>query len=118
MSGSALRILLDACVPLRLARELRDFGVRHTSELGWGRLGDGELLEVMTGRFDALVTVDKGIRHQQRIADRPFAVVLLRAPTNRPADLLPLVPILRATLKRSVPGEHYEISRNPEAEDR
>jgi hypothetical protein len=33
----------------------------------------------MIGKFDALVAVDTGIQFQQRLHDRPFGVVLLRA---------------------------------------
>ncbi len=52
-----IRVLLDTCVPKRLARDLPGFEVRHATEEGWGDLDDGPLLNAMTGRFDALVTV-------------------------------------------------------------
>lgn len=109
MPESAARVLLDACVPVRLARELPDHEVRHATEVGWGNLDDGPLLQVMAGRFDVLVTVDKNLQHQQRLDDRPFAVVLLRAKTNRLTDLMPLVPKLRAILKRLTPGQLFEL---------
>jgi hypothetical protein len=67
----------------------------------------------MTGRYDVLLTVDRGIRHQQRLLDRPIAVVSLRAPTNRLADLLPLVPDLRRVLGQVKIGQVYEIGGPP-----
>ena len=78
--------------------------------MGWADLDDGPLLGVMEERFDALVTVDKSLPNQQRISDRPLAVVVLRARTNRLVDLLPLAPKLRAVLENARPGQVYEIS--------
>jgi hypothetical protein len=63
----------------------------------------------MSGGFEALVTVDKSLRHQQNLGIRPFGVIVLRAKTNRIADLLPLVPELRAVLNEIRPGEVREI---------
>ena len=64
----------------------------------------------MAERFDALVTVDKSLPKQQRISNRSVAVVVLRAKTNRLADLLPYVPALRAVLGTLRLGQVYELS--------
>jgi hypothetical protein len=103
-------VLLDACVPKRLGRELVGSEVQHATDLGWAGLDDGPLLDAVAGRFDAFVTVDKGIPHQQGLAHRPFAIVVLRARTNRMVDLLPLVPRLRAVLKRLTPGTVFDVA--------
>ena len=73
--------------------------------MGWGDLNNGALLDAMTGQFEALVTVDKRLPQQQHMTDRPFGVVVLRARSNRLADLLPLVPALLAALAGLGPGE-------------
>jgi len=78
--------------------------------MGWGDLDDGPLLAAMSGHFDALVTTDKGLPKQQRISGRPFAVIVLRARSNRLDDLLPLVPRLKAVLETAKPGEVYELA--------
>lgn len=78
--------------------------------MGWTDLDDGPLLDIMAGRFDVLVTVDKSLPKQQRVNNRPVAVVVLRAKTNRLADLLPHVPSLRAVLGTLRPGQVYELS--------
>ena len=78
--------------------------------MGWADVDDGPLLDAMAGLFDVLVTVDKSLPKQQRLSQRPFAVVVLRAKTNRLADLLPLIPALRATLKRLRPGQVREVA--------
>ena len=105
-----MRVLLDGCVPSRLADELPDHEVKTAPAMGWADLDDGPLLNAMTERFDALVTVDKSLPKQQRIDNRPLAVIVLRAKTNRLADLLPHVPKLRTVLENAQPGRVYEIS--------
>jgi hypothetical protein len=49
-------------------------------------------------RIDAFVTVDRNLAYQQNIANLRVAVTVLRAKSNRLADLSPLVPKLLATL--------------------
>ena len=105
-----MRVLLDTCVPKRLTRDLPGFEVRHATEMGWSDLDDGPLLTAMAGSFDALVTVDRNLPHQQNLNARPFAVLLLRAQSNRLTDLARLVPKLRSALKRAVPGQLIELS--------
>jgi hypothetical protein len=78
--------------------------------MGWGDLNNGALLDAMTGQFDSLVTVDKRLPQQQHITDRPFGVVVLRARSNRLADLLPLVPALLAALAGLGPGGIHEVA--------
>jgi len=78
--------------------------------MGWGDLDNGALLDAMAGDFDALVTVDKRLPEQQSIKDRPFGVVVSRARSNRLADLLPLVPGLRAALSTLGPGVVDEVA--------
>ena len=47
--------------------------------MGWGCLDDGSLLIAMQGMFDALVTLDHDLSHQQNLKARLFAVFLLHA---------------------------------------
>ncbi len=104
-----MRILLDACVPRRLANELLEHEVRTVPDMGWADLDDGPLLDVMSGLFDVLVTVDKSLPKQQRVHTRPFGIIILRAKTNRLADLLPLASMLRAALTEVRSGEVREL---------
>jgi hypothetical protein len=76
----------------------------------WGDVNNGALLDAMAGQFDALVTVDKRLPQQQRIKGRPFGVLVLRARSNRLADLLPLVPALLQALSGLGPGVVHEIA--------
>ena len=97
-----MRVLLDACVPRGLlgaiAKLAPELSLRHALDLGWGDLDDGPLLDRAAGVCDVFVTVDRKLQYQQRLAQRPFAVVVLRAPTNRIQELAPLVPALLSEL--------------------
>ena len=105
-----MRVLLDACVPKRLGKELTGHQVRTVPEMDWADQDDGPLLEIMTGHFDMLVTVDKSLPKQQNLKMRPFGVIVLRAKTNRLTDLLPLIPALRIALEEVRPGEVRELT--------
>ena len=85
--------------------------VRTSHEMGWADLDDRLLLNAMDGRFEVLITVDKSLPRQQRIEDRPFAVVVLRAETNRLEDLLPLAPKLQVLLNELQPGQVRELAK-------
>jgi predicted nuclease of predicted toxin-antitoxin system len=105
-----MRVLLDGCVPGGLRRSLPGHEVRTAPEMGWGDLDNGDLLDVMKGLFDVLVTVDKRLAQQQHIADRPLGVVVLRAKSNRLSDLLHLVPDLLAVLSTLEAGAVKEVA--------
>jgi hypothetical protein len=94
---------------VRLAQHIFGHSVDTAVSAGFAALNDGDLLDRMAGLYDVLVTVDKCIQHQQRLATRSFAVVILRASTNRFEDLLPLVPRVLASLETIVAGVTREI---------
>ena len=100
-----MRFLLDECVDRRLARQITGHDVATVVGLGWAGVRNGALLARAAGQFDVFVTVDRNLAFQQRIDDLPFAVVVLRARTNRLVDLEPLVPQLLQVLPEVHPGE-------------
>lgn len=100
-----MRILIDECVPRALKRHLRDHEVVLTvPEAGFAGLKNGQLLRRAEGNFDAFITTDKSLQHQQNLSAWSIAFVLLRAVSNDIADLEPLVPRLIASLAHLVPG--------------
>lgn len=93
-----MRVLLDECVDWRLLRDLVGHEVRTARQMGWSEVKNGELLARACQHFDAFVTVDRNLSFQQNLVSFPIAVIVLRARTNRLADLRPLVPALLAAL--------------------
>lgn len=65
---------------------------------------NGELLVLASDHFDVFVTTDQNLSFQQTVRDIPLAIIVLRAKTNRLADLKQLVPGLLAVLKSVRPG--------------
>lgn len=108
MSGR-LRILLDECVPGRLKRDLPGHHVVTVREHGWASKLDGELLRHAQGEFDVLLTVDRGIVHQQNLAGLQLAIIVLVAFTNNIRVLRLLVPELLDVLRTISTGDVIHI---------
>lgn len=106
-----MRVLLDECVPRPLRRAFPAHDVHTIPEMGWAGKKNGELLALMAADgFEVLLTVDRGIRHQQNLAAARVAVVVMVAATNRLPDLLPLAPAVEAALASVRPGDAVEVS--------
>ena len=57
----------------------------------WNGRNDGPLLELLaTHEFDLLITVDKGLRHQQNFRRFPIIIGVLRGFNNKHQTLQPL----------------------------
>ncbi|WP_058558019.1 DUF5615 family PIN-like protein [Thiohalocapsa sp. ML1] len=93
-----MRLLLDESLPRRLREHLPGHRVETVATMGWSGYRNGRLLAVAAAEFDALITADKNMPHQQNPATLPLSVVILDAPSNELSKLLPLVPQLRAVL--------------------
>jgi hypothetical protein len=99
-----MHLLLDESVPRRFRHALPSHDVRTVVEMGWSGLKNGELLALAAAnRFDAFVTVDKRLPHQQNLTTLPIAVVVLDAISNELSSLLPLVPALDQALATLAP---------------
>ena len=106
-----MRVFIDECVDWRLSRDIAGHDVKTAHQMGWGGVKNGALLALVAGKFDAFVTVDRNLAFQNRVAHLPFVVVVLRAHTNRLADLRPLVPELLRMLGQANPGQLLQIGR-------
>ncbi len=92
-----MKILLDECIDWRLSRELSGHEVKTARQMGWTSIKNGELLALAAAHFDVFVTVDRNLSLQQQ-HPLPMAVIVLRARSNRLADLRGLVPELLSIL--------------------
>ena len=109
-----MRILLDECMPARLRRNLPGHDVQTVPQAGWASIKNGKLLRLIadSGKFDVFLTVDKNLPQQQKIEELPFAVVVLRAKSNRLADVIPFASELIRRLPEFQPGYVYVLT-NP-----
>ena len=107
-----MRILLDECLPKDFAEELRGHTVKTVPQAGWASVKNGKLLRLIadSGKFDLFVTVDKNLLRQQKLDGLPFAIIVLRAKSNRLAELKPFAEELLRRLGEFQPGRAYFLS--------
>ena len=60
-----MKILLDEGVPKIIQRRLTELSISNVEEMGWRGIKNGELLDLMAGRFQILITADKNLPFQQ-----------------------------------------------------
>lgn len=107
-----MRLLLDECVPRKLKFLFVNAGHECATayEAGLSSKTNGELLELAEDSYDVVITIDKNIQHQQTIANRRIAVLILRARSNDLNDLAPIVPNALKALETIKRGEFVEVS--------
>ena len=104
-----MKILLDECLPMRLAKLLPGHDVRTVHRMNWLGLSNGQLLDAAAD-FDLFITVDKNLVKQQQLAGRRLAVVILRVRSNKIEVISSLVPQVMALLANLKPGTVTVVS--------
>lgn len=99
-----MRILLDENFPADFAKLLQPHEVSTVHSLGWSGVKNGELLRRAQGVCDVFVTLDRNLEFQQNVKALPFRLVVVRAISNRVADLKPLVTDILGAAVRAMPG--------------
>ncbi len=103
-----MRILFDHDVPAPLRRYLSGHHVDTAGERGWERLDNGDLLDqAESDNYDVFITADQSIRHQQNLARRVIAVLVLMDNLwpnvrQKTADVQEILDLLQ-------PGEYREL---------
>lgn len=99
-----MKVFVDECVDWRLSRDIVGHEVKTARQMGWSTIKNGELLALAAREFDVFVTVDRNLSFQQNLPAFAIAVIVLRAPSNRLADLKLLIPELLAWIPRAKKG--------------
>ena len=103
-----MRILFDQGTPEPLRRALTHHEIVTAYERGWSKLKNGELLDAAEkDGFGVLVTTDTNLKHQQNLAGRQIAIVVLTTP-SWPRIERAVGAILRA-VERATPGSYTEV---------
>jgi hypothetical protein len=100
-------ILLDENLPVALRHHLSEFDVVTVQFQGWSGKQNGELIQLIDGKFDVFLTGDKNLRYQQRIETRKIAIVEL--PFTRLQSLEPLLEKIRDAIRNSISGDYIQI---------
>lgn len=106
-----MHVLLDENLDWRLVQYFDAiFQVTTVSRQGWNGMRNGELLERAAAVFDALVTMDRGIEHQQNLRKYTISVVLISAKSNRIEDIRPAMLRVNEVLKEAQPGHVTHVA--------
>ena len=103
-----MRVLFDQATPVPIREFLIGHTVRTAAQEHWDRLKNGDLLTAAEhGGFEVFLTTDKNIRHQQNMAGRTIAVVVIGI-QQWPA-LQPHVGLVVAAVNVATPGSFTEV---------
>ena len=105
-----MTVILDECLPRRLARDLHSHTITTVPRQGWAGRKDSELLSLIRGEFDVFVTMDSNLIYQQALPSDSLCVIVLHAPNSCYETLLPLVERLLAAINQAKPGLVIELS--------
>jgi predicted nuclease of predicted toxin-antitoxin system len=104
-----MRVILDECLPKRLARELPGHEVTTVPAAGWAGVVNGELLRRIAGNYEVFVTIDGNLAAQQNTEALTFGVIVLRARSNKIEDIRPLIPEILGALSSAEAGRVIEV---------
>ncbi len=65
----------------------------------------GKLLQRISGNYEVFVTIDGNLTAQQNMKGLSFAVIVLRARSNKIEDIRPLIPQILEVLSVVEPGQ-------------
>ncbi|MGH2543941.1 MAG: DUF5615 family PIN-like protein [Ardenticatenaceae bacterium] len=106
-----MHVLLDENMPYRLVSLLSpELEVETVGQRGWKGMKNGELLRVAEKEFDAFITTDKGIPHQQNLLDIALIILLLEVRSNRYDDIAPLKAAILQALESAQPGQVVRVA--------
>lgn len=103
-----MKVLLDACVPRPLRKWLPDHAVHTAQEMAWGELKNGTLLKEAEVQFDAFISTDQNLKHQQQVIGRKLAILVL--PTNDWPTIRSKAAEIAAKLATLKPGDYVELT--------
>ena len=106
-----MKLLLDENLPHQMRLELPGHEVVTAAYMNWSGIENGELLRLAADAgFDAVITNDRGLEHEQNLDQLPVAVIVLLAKANTIEAIRPLYTQLFATLARLQSCEFVKLS--------
>jgi len=94
------KVLLDENLPVKLKYRLQDVCEIYTvNDKGWNALENGELINAMQENgFDYLLTSDKNLQYQQKLAKYSMGFIILNVTNNNYETILLLVDKIKKVL--------------------
>ena len=86
-----MKLLLDENLPKRLKLDFPEHEIYTVRDKEWNGIKNGDLLKLMIeDSFDALLTFDKNLQHQQNFSKFTLTIFVLTASVNTYAELTKL----------------------------
>jgi predicted nuclease of predicted toxin-antitoxin system len=86
-----MKLLLDENLPRRLRNDFADHEIYTVRDKGWNGIKNGQLVQLMIANgFDALLTFDKNLQHQQNFKKNNITVFVLSAVNNTYVEMTAL----------------------------
>lgn len=106
-----MKLLLDENLPHKLRTLLGGHDCYTASWMGWSGIENGALLRLAADhQFDAFISTDRGLEHEQNQATLPLAVVVLLAKDNKLSTIERAVPDLLTALAALTPRTFVKVS--------
>jgi hypothetical protein len=94
-----MRLLLDENLPKRLKLDFLEHEIFTVRDKQWNGIKNGELLKLLLDNsFNALLTFDKNLQHQQNFLKYTVTVFVLTARINQYSELTKLTPKVKEYL--------------------
>ncbi len=94
-----MRLLLDENLPKRLKLDFPEHEIFTVRDRQWNGIKNGELIKLLLDNsFNALLTFDKNLQHQQNFSKYTITVFVLTAQINQYKELTKLTPKVKAYL--------------------
>ena len=105
-----MKLLLDENLPKRLKLDFPEYEIFTVRDKGWDGKKNGELMRLMVDdNFDAFLTFDKNLQHQQNFKKYTIPVSVLNATSNTYLTLKDLVPKIKEALSGDIQPGGTEI---------
>ena len=103
-------LLLDENLPKKLKHDFPGHQVFSIKERGWNGMKNGMLMEkLLENNFNALLTFDKNLQHQQNFEKYPITVFVLSARINKYSELTKLTPKILDLLSKPLIPDPIEV---------
>jgi hypothetical protein len=105
-----VKLLLDENLPHQIRLELSGHEVITAAYMNWSGIENGELLRrAADAGFDAVLTNDRGLEHEQNVDSLPVAVIVLLAKANTVEAIRLLYPDLFTALLALRPCQFIKL---------
>jgi len=100
-----VRILIDECVHPRVREAFPNHEVLTVADAEWRHLPARQLVALAQGRFDVLVTIDRGFEFEHNLTKLTFGIIIVHVAKNRIEYYRPIFADLVAAVESVGRGE-------------